>query len=147
LRPDAPYVQLLEWRSEQVLTFGDVLLEGFETGHREDTQTTGVVVNATHEGRRVRVAYATDMGSSAPTPARRLQGVDVLVGDGTYLREAGYGHPSAAQTIHFARDIEARKIVLTHVGHWGVSRAEALATLPPDVAICRDGDDLFSFVG
>lgn len=146
LRPDAPLVRLLRWHAGERLEVGDVVLEGFETGHREQTPTTGVLIEAVHKGRPVRIAYATDMGSAAPAPAALLEGVDVFFGDGTYLGQAGHGHPSAAETIQFARQFGARKIVLTHVGHWGLERAEALATLPGDVAICRDGDDLFSFV-
>lgn len=147
LRPEAPLVQLLDWHCGRRLMFAELVLEGFETGHREDAATTGVLLEAPHEGRRVRLAYATDMGFQEPSPAAVLRDVDVFVGDGTYLAQAGYGHPTAAETIQCARDLGARKIVLTHVGHWRVDRQEALAALPADVAVCRDGDDLFSFVG
>ena len=146
LRPEAPRVQLAGWRSGQRLTFGDLTLDGFETGHRPDSETTGVILTAEHEGRRVRIAYATDMGAASPSAQALLEGLDVFFGDGTYLGEAGHGHPAAARTIEMARALGARQIVLTHIGHWGVRRADALSALPPDVAICRDGDDLFSFL-
>ena len=147
LRPGRARIELRAWHAGTRIDFGDVTFTGFETHHREVEPTTAVLLEGEHEGRGVRVAYATDMGPVPPTPRAVLEDVDLFCGDGTYLAEAGYGHPASAETIAFARGLGARRIALTHVGHWQVAEAEARRRLPEDVAICRDGDDLLSFLG
>ena len=145
LRPERPKIRLEPWTSGMRLTFGEVALEGFETLHREESETVGVLIRTRSRGRESRIVYATDMGAAEPTPRSLLEGVDLFVGDGTYLGEAGYGHPGTERMIAIARGFGARRIAVTHVGHWGLSSAEAADHVPRDVAICRDGDALFPF--
>ena len=146
LRPGRELIELRDWSSGTVLDFGDVRLEGFETQHREEAPTVGALLRTQHAGREVCVAYATDMGAAEPSSRAGLVGADAFFGDGTFLGAAGYGHPGTDRTIQIARSLEAARIVLTHVGHWGVRREDALRDLPADVAVCRDGDDLLSFL-
>jgi phosphoribosyl 1,2-cyclic phosphate phosphodiesterase len=146
LREPSPRIEFAPWESGARIDLGDVVLEGFETGHRDRFSTTGVLLCFESGGRPRRVAYATDMGEAPPSPADRLRGVDLFVGDGTYLARQGYGHPGTTRMLEMARALGARRVAVTHVGHWGVALADAAAQLPGDVAICQDGDDLRSFL-
>jgi ribonuclease BN (tRNA processing enzyme) len=123
------------------------MLEGFETHHRAEAPTTAVLVHARPGERALRVAWATDMGAAAPEPAAALAEVDLFVGDGTYLGAADHGHPGTRRVLEIARTLGARRIALAHVGHWRVRRDNARRALPPDVAICRDGEDLLALAG
>ena len=146
LREEAPRIDLRSWTAGTRLCVGDVDLEGFETHHREEAETTAVLLHGERDGRGIRVAYATDMGHAFPSPRDRLLDVDLFVGDGTYLGAAGYGHPGTARMLAIARALRARRTAVTHVGHWGISDQQARAALGSDVAICRDGADLLSYL-
>jgi phosphoribosyl 1,2-cyclic phosphate phosphodiesterase len=147
LRGPRPRIVFEPWATGVSITRGDVVLEGFETGHRERFATTGVRLDVSVGGAHRRIAYATDMGDVPPSPRASFEGVDLFVGDGTYLGEGGHGHPGTTRVIAMARELGVPRIALTHVGHWQVSEARARAVLGGDVAICRDGDDLLQVLG
>lgn len=144
LREGREKIRLHPWGIGTRLDLGGILLEGFETHHRPDTETIGALLHVDREEGPRRIAYATDMGSDVPSPRRRLEGVDLLVGDGTYLGDAGYGHPGTSRVLEIARVLRVGRVALTHVGHWRVDPATARRQVPPDVVICRDGDDLLA---
>jgi ribonuclease BN (tRNA processing enzyme) len=146
LRPGRERLVLCTWHAGALLDLGDVVLEGFETHHREEAATTAVLLHLRLPRGKARIAYATDMGAAVPSPAERLQGVDVFVGDGTYLGPPGHGHPGTDRVREIGRALGARRLAVTHVGHWQVDRAEARRRLGADVAICRDGDDLLGLL-
>lgn len=146
LRPGAEMITFVPWHQGAVIEVGPVRLEGFETHHRETEPTTAFLLHVERGDKAVRIAYATDMGTQLPSPGERLERVDLFVGDGTYLGAGGYGHPGTDRMIEIARTLGAGRIAITHVGHWGVDCDTARRQLPQDVAICRDGDDLFSFL-
>lgn len=142
LREPDPRIRFEPWETGARLEAGEITLEGFETGHRERFPTTGVVLHVPAGRGTRRIAFATDMGDDLPSPRSALEGVDLFVVDGTYLGEGGYGHPGTDRAIAMARDLGARRVAITHVGHWQVAHAEARARIESSVAICRDGDDL-----
>lgn len=145
-KPEKPSVAFETWGRGVRLELDGLALEGFETHHYPDLETTAFLLETTRAGVLTRIAYATDMGDALPSPAARLEGVDLFVGDGTYLGEGGHGHPGTARVVEVAARLGAGRVAITHVGHWGVRAAEAAAALGGDVAICRDGDDVFSFL-
>lgn len=142
LREPRPRIRFADWGTGVRLEFGGVTFEGFETHHRDRFATTAVLLHVPWQGRTARIAYATDMGNEMPTPQASLEGVDLFVGDGTYLGEEGYGHPGTDRVLEIARDLQVKRVAFTHVGHWQVTRAAAQVRLGADVVICRDGDDL-----
>jgi phosphoribosyl 1,2-cyclic phosphate phosphodiesterase len=146
LSKEPPRIRFCDWVLGSRLTWGDTQLTGFETNHRAEAETTAVLLETTHAGRGIRIAYATDMGTIEPQPRSLLSGVDLFVGDGTYLGESGHGHPGTAAMLRMTARLGAAQVAVTHVGHWGVSSAVAQAELGVDVAICRDGDGLLSFL-
>jgi ribonuclease BN (tRNA processing enzyme) len=146
LREGRERIAFVPWETGAVVETGPVRIEGFETHHRADEPTTAFLLRVQHEGRSVRIAYATDMGEAMPSPRALLEDVDLFLGDGTYLGGGGHGHPGTDRMIQIARELGARRIGVTHVGHWGVDCDTARQVLPMDVAICRDGDDLFSLL-
>lgn len=146
-RPEAPRVALDRWGDGVRLDLGDVTLEGFETNHHPAIATTAFLLEFVQGDVTRRVAYATDMGDDLGASRARIEGVDLFVGDGTYLGAGGVGHPGTDRVVALAREIGARRVAITHVGHWGVRAAEAAARLGPDVAICRDRDALAPRLG
>jgi phosphoribosyl 1,2-cyclic phosphodiesterase len=138
LREGRERIALRPWEDGTSLAIGGATLVGFETGHRAEFPTIGVLVVA--DGRRV--AWATDMGEPPASTTERLAGVDLFVGDATYLGGPGHGHPGTDAVLAFARRIEAKRVALTHVGHVGVPEAEMSARVGADVRLLRDGERL-----
>jgi phosphoribosyl 1,2-cyclic phosphate phosphodiesterase len=138
VREGSARIEFSDWSPGTRLEVGPVRLEGFETGHRAEFPTTGVLVE--HAGRRV--AYATDMGALPVETRRLLRDVDLFVGDGTYLGPAGHGHPGTDAVLEEARAIRARAVALTHFGHSRATEEEAQARVGAGVRLLRDGDDL-----
>ncbi|MDJ0520641.1 MAG: MBL fold metallo-hydrolase [Planctomycetota bacterium] len=146
LREGQERIRFVPWETGSRIELGAVCIEGFETHHRADAPTTAFLVHVPRAEGVVRIAYATDMGSALPEPVERLRGVDLFIGDGTYLGEGNDKHPGTDRMIAIARELRAKRIAVTHVGHWGVDCDTARRLLPPDVAICRDGDDVLSLL-
>ncbi len=163
LRPGEEKICFEPWDDGTVIEVGPVTLKGVETNHRDDEPTTAFLIHVERGGPPQRILYATDMGPrgmgkrlidpDSPVGEQEyvkdvwaILRVDLFVGDGTYLGEGGYGHPGTDRMIEIAREGLAKKIAITHVGHWGVDPDTARQRVPADVAICRDGDDLFSFL-
>jgi phosphoribosyl 1,2-cyclic phosphate phosphodiesterase len=142
LREKGAKVNLFGWDASKKFTYEGLVIEGFETGHRAEFPTTGALLSVTEHGRTWKVAYATDMGTFPKVTVERLRGVDLLVGDGTYLGGPGHGHPGTDAVLEAGRKIRARGVAFTHVGHVGLLDAELSSRLAPGARLCHDGDDL-----
>ncbi len=132
-----PKIRFERWGTGVHLAYPSMRLEGFECGHRDAFDTTGVLIT-TDEGR---IAYATDMGERAVAPTELLLGVDWFVGDGTYVGAGGYGHPGTDRVARIAADLGARHVAFTHIGHVGVRDVDLRRALGYE-AVCYDGEDL-----
>lgn len=141
-KPDGPLVVLDRWGTDTRLALDGLVLEGVETHHYPGMETTAFLLTFTRGDVTRRVLHATDMGTDVPSPQARIEGVDLFLCDGTYLGGGGRGHPGTDRAVEIGRAIGARRIAITHVGHWGLTAAEAAARVPAGVAICRDGDAL-----
>ena len=74
LRDGREQIAFVPWHAGAVVEAGGVRVEGFETHHRgADEPTTAFLIHAEREGRGVRIAYATDMGTELPAPRERLE--------------------------------------------------------------------------
>ncbi len=144
LRPKEARIRWGAWQDGTRLELGGVVLEGFETGHRETFPTTALILHVEEGGRGLRIAYATDMGAMPASSRERLRGVDRLVGDGTFLGAAGHGHPGTRAVLALAERLAIPRVAFTHVGHLGLDDAEVRARLGPGVGLLRDGDALES---
>ncbi|MHC5011874.1 MAG: MBL fold metallo-hydrolase [Planctomycetota bacterium] len=131
-----------DWSPGTKIRLPGCVLEGFETGHRATSSTTGLLVHFEAGGRELRVAYATDMGDLPSVARAALEGVDLFVGDGTYIGEAGYGHPGTDAVGELARSLGARQISITHVGHVEMTNDEICQRLGTGARLLYDGDDL-----
>ena len=145
-RPDRPGIELAAWGTGVRIELDGLAIEGFETHHYPDIETTAFLLEFADGDVTRRVVYATDMGSELPTPRERLEGLDLFIGDGTYLGGGGRGHPGTDRMIEIARELGARRVAITHVGHWQVDAAEAARRVGDDVVICRDRDALASLL-
>jgi phosphoribosyl 1,2-cyclic phosphate phosphodiesterase len=82
-------------------------------------------------------AYLTDANAIPPHSMERLQGLDLLVIDGLRPRP----HPthfSIAEAIAVARELGAKRTLLTHMNH-DVHFAHTTAELPDGVGLAYDG--------
>lgn len=145
-RPERVMATFEPWGMGARLDLGAFTLEGFETHHYPGIETTAFLLSFSEGDVTRRLAYATDMGADLPSPRGLLEGVDLFVGDGTYLGAGGKGHPGTDRMIAIARELGARRVAITHVGHWQVTAAEAAARIDDDVVICRDRDALTSLL-
>jgi phosphoribosyl 1,2-cyclic phosphate phosphodiesterase len=133
------------WDAGVRIDLPGLALEGFETGHRRDFPTTGVLLRVDGPP-AVRVAYATDMGGALPETSRALlRDVDLFAGDGTYPGTAGHGHPASDDVLRAAREVGARAVAFVHLGHVGATDADLRRRLG-GAAVPRDGDDLLELV-
>lgn len=130
------------WEDGTRLEFGGGALEGFETGHRDAFPTTAVLLHGRGAVPAPRIAFATDMGRLPASSRERLRGLDLLIGDGTFLGEAGHGHPGTDAVLTLARDLGIRRVAFTHIGHVELEDAALRRRLGEDVRVLRDGDAL-----
>lgn len=136
-----------EWEAGTRLALGGVVLEGFETGHRPGFPTTGVLLHVETPAGEKHIAYATDMGVLPAASRALLRGVDLLVGDGSFLGAPGYGHPGTDAVIALARKLAIARLAFTHFGHVKVSDSELRRRLGPEVGVAYDGGDLLGLLG
>ncbi len=139
LREGAERIRFEPWGIGVHLVYPGLRLDGFECGHRERFDTTGVLI--TVGGRRI--AFATDMGDRAIEPAELLQGVDWFIGDGTFVGADGHGHPGTDRVLEIVRGFGAKNVAFTHIGHVGIEDAKLRETLGAN-GVCYDGEDLFA---
>ncbi len=149
LRGSRPGIVLDSWEPGSRLEVGGWVFEGFETGHGDAFPTTAPLLTTPAEGgRRSRIAYATDMGLEMPPESLDLlRGVDLLVGDGSFLGGPGHGHPGTEAVIRLGRDLGAGRVAFTHLGHLGLSDADLRLALGDDVGLARDGLEIGTLLG
>lgn len=145
-RPGRQVLAFEPWGHGLSIALEDVTLTGLETTHVADIETTAFELWFPRGGVTHRVIHATDMGASMAPEDGPWKHLSLFLGDGTYLGAGGKGHPGTDRVLEIAAAFGAAKVAITHVGHWGVTMAEAAERLGPDVAICRDGDALASFL-
>jgi phosphoribosyl 1,2-cyclic phosphate phosphodiesterase len=83
------------------------------------------------------LAYLTDANAIPPSSLAKLHGLDLLVIDGLRPRP----HPthfSIAEAIAVARELKAKRTLLTHMNH-DVHFARTTAELPDDIGLAYDG--------
>lgn len=98
-------------------------------------EVLGLVFEEASTGKRL--AYYTDCKEVGPKARELARGVDVLVIDG--LRpEPHPTHLCIADAVEVARDLGARRTILTHLTHH-VDHARVSAGLPPGVELGYDG--------
>jgi ribonuclease BN (tRNA processing enzyme) len=144
-REPLPDVVSVDWSPGTRLAVGEVLLEGFETGHRKDMPTVAVLLTVPVGGRTRRIAYATDMGEVPAASRDLLRGVDLLLGDGSTIGTGDAWHPGTDAVARLASEVGARRLAFTHVGHVRLADADLRARLAP-AALARDGDDLLALL-
>jgi phosphoribosyl 1,2-cyclic phosphate phosphodiesterase len=126
------------------LGLGSLYFEGIETGHRAGFSTTALLLETGEGDARRRILYATDMGELPATSRTRLEGIDLLVGDGTWLGQAGHGHPGTDDVVALGAELGVGRVAITHVGHWQVPEATARGRLGDETLLLRDGEDLLT---
>jgi phosphoribosyl 1,2-cyclic phosphate phosphodiesterase len=144
---DSTRIRYEVWKPGTRLELSGVTLEGFETGHGSDFPTTAVMLEVeAEEGAVRRIAYATDMGELPEASREPLTGIDLLVGDGSYLGEPGKGHPGTDAVIALAEELRIARVAFTHIGHVQVSDADLRRRLGPEVGVAYDGQDLLALL-
>jgi len=142
----APRLAFEVWKPGMELSMEGIRLEGFETGHRAYFPTTALLMHVETPSGVRRVAYATDMGEMPDDSRERLEGIDLLVGDGTYLGAEGHGHPGTDAVLALAGELEIERVAFTHVGHVGVDDATLRTLLGDGVGLAYDGGDLLDLL-
>ena len=141
-----PRILFEVWKPGTELAMEGIRIEGFETGHRVRFPTTALLMHVeTPDGVR-RVAYATDMGDLPDDSRERLEEIDLLVGDGTFLGAAGHGHPGTDAVLALCGELDVERAAFTHVGHVGVDDATLRTLLGEGVGLAYDGGDLLDLL-
>lgn len=87
-------------------------------------------------------AYITDMKTIADDQAALLQGIDTLVVNALRFDKPHHSHQLVDDAISFARRIDARHTLLTHMCHDVGLHAKVNKALPHDVKLAYDGQVL-----
>jgi len=141
-----PKIRLEVWKPGSQIPLEGVVLEGFETGHRAHFPTTAVLLHLEMPDGVRRVGYATDVGDLPDESLERLEDITLLVGDGTFLGEAGPGHPGTDHVLRVAGVLSIERVAFTHIGHVQVDDDGLREHLGPDVGIAYDGGDLLELL-
>ena len=89
-------------------------------------------------------AYITDMKTIAPTQQELLKGVDTLLVNALRFDKPHHSHQLVDDAIAFARQIGARRTLLTHVCHDIGLHQQVNKILPPETELAYDGQELFT---
>lgn len=144
LRTGRPGIVFDTWEPGSRLEIGGWVLEGFETGHHDTFPTTAVLLTTPAADGEVhhRIAYATDMGPVLPEASHDLlRGVDLLVGDGSFLGGGGHGHPGTDAVIELARGLGIGRVAFTHMGHSRLADSALCEALGANARLAYDGLD------
>ncbi len=120
---------------EQPFEVAGVRVTAFDTFHTDTFTTCGFRFEAGDRS----IVYAPDTGRIESATAGRA---DLLVIDATELDESTESHLSVADALAIGERLEARRIVLTHIGHHSITDADRDGRVAGRGEVARDGMEL-----
>lgn len=132
--PGVPAIGLHEIHACEEMTIGDISFLPFQVMHGK------LPILGYRFGR---FAYITDMKTIGDDQARLLEGVETLVVNALRFDRPHHSHQLVGDAVAFARQIGARRTLLTHVCHdIGLHDEVNSRLLPPGVELAYDGQVL-----
>ncbi len=128
--PGVPAIGLHEIHAGQPFTIGDIDILPVEVMHGKLP-----ILGYRFGG----FAYITDMKTIAPDQLALLRGVDTLVVNALRFDRPHHSHQLVDDAIAFAREVGARRTLLTHLCHDIGLYKEASSKLPVGVELAYDG--------
>ena len=131
--PGVPAIGLHEVQAGQPLRFGDIDVMPFQVMHGH------LPILGYRFGK---FAYITDMKTIADDQLPLLQGVDTLVVNALRFDKPHHSHQLVDDAIAFARRIQARRTLLTHMCHDIGLHSVVNQQLPAGIELAYDGQQL-----
>ena len=131
--PGVPAIGLHEVQAGQPLRFGDIDVMPFQVMHGR------LPILGYRFGK---FAYITDMKTIADDQLPLLQGVDTLVVNALRFDKPHHSHQLVNDAVAFARRIQARRTLLTHMCHDIGLHSIVNQQLPADIELAYDGQQL-----
>jgi phosphoribosyl 1,2-cyclic phosphate phosphodiesterase len=140
-----PFARRIVQPDQTIELPGGLSITLLDTHHTQPFTTAGVLVECGNRS----VFYAPDFYQ---VPAEAVANVDLLILDGAFLSqeqmderytpvlEEGQGrHRPILESIAWARETGASRIIFTHIGHLRLSNDQLRAFLPADCDLAHDG--------
>jgi len=131
--PGVPAIGLHEVQAGQPLRFGDIDVMPFQVMHGR------LPILGYRFGK---FAYITDMKTIADDQLPLLQGVDTLVVNALRFDKPHHSHQLVDDAVAFARRIQARRTLLTHMCHDIGLHSIVNQQLPAGIELAYDGQQL-----
>ena len=131
--PGVPAIGLHEVQAGQLLRFGDIDVMPFQVMHGR------LPILGYRFGK---FAYITDMKTIADDQLPLLQGVDTLVVNALRFDKPHHSHQLVDDAVAFARRIQARRTLLTHMCHDIGLHSIVNQQLPAGIELAYDGQQL-----
>ena len=130
--PGVPAIRLHEIQKHHPFRVGDLDIMPIEVMHH-DLPILGFRIG--------HLAYITDMKTIADEELPYLHGVDTLVVN-ALRQKPHHSHQTLQEAVAFARRVGSRQTWLIHSSHDIGRHAEVNASLPPDIQLAYDGQEI-----
>jgi phosphoribosyl 1,2-cyclic phosphate phosphodiesterase len=131
--PGVPAIQLHEIHPHEALRIGDLDIMPFQVMHH-DLPILGFRIGP--------LAYITDMKTIDDGELDYIKGAEVLVVN-ALRQKPHHSHQTLDEAVDFARLIGARQTWLIHSSHDIGRHEEVNASLPKDIQMAYDGQEIF----
>ncbi len=131
--PGVPQIALNEIKAGEPLTIGDISVMPLQVMHGK------LPILGFRFGQ---FAYITDMKTIDPSQAALVEGVDTLMVNALRFDKPHHSHQLVDDAIAFARQMGARRTLLTHMCHDIGLHHEVNSRLPQGVELAFDGQQL-----
>ncbi len=129
--PGVPQIELRRIHAGEPFTIGDIEVMPVEVMHGK------LPILAYRFGQ---FAYVTDMKTIDPSQAELLHGVEVLVVNALRFDRPHHSHQLVDDAVAFAREVGARRTLLTHFCHDIGLHEQASRLLPAGIELAYDGE-------
>ena len=148
--PGVPAIQLHEIQKHEPFSIGDFHIMPIEVMHHDlpilgYVFTLSTIANHNAQSSKLKAqrsfAYITDMKTISDEEIPYIKGVDTLVVNALRI-QPHHSHQTLDEAVLFARRVGARQTWLIHSSHDIGRHAEVNASLPFDIQLAYDGQEL-----
>ena len=138
--PGVPAIQLREIHPHEPLCIGDLDIMPFQVMHH-DLPILGFRIHETGAGEQGTLVYITDMKTIDDGELDYAKGASVLVVN-ALRQKPHHSHQTVDEAVSFVRRVGARQTWLIHSSHDIGRHEEVNASLPKDIQLAYDGQEI-----
>jgi len=120
-----------------ILNFGSFTITPFPVLHSPNTPTYGFMLNYKNQ----KIAYLSDAKSLGKYASYLLKDADIIIANTPFFDQSAENHLSTVEAIKLKDDLNAKKLILTHINHYNKPYDELVSYCNQfkDVIVAYDG--------